>query len=135
LEIPTGSGWKFRPAEVLNVFVFNQHAAAKDTLQRQKAKTVSDLTVFLERQRQRQNLTRGWNSAMAETIQIDYRKLAAEKFPGFNIHGNGAFACFDGATNSVHLFEFELIARATGRHVQQIQIAQRRAFRKKFHAD
>ena len=85
--------------------------------------------------RQNEEVTRDWQYAMAETINHDYRKLAAEKFPGFNIHGNGAFACFDGATNSVHLFEFELIARATGRHVQQIQIPQRRAFRKKFHAD
>jgi len=65
--------------------------------------------------------------------QTDYRKLAAEKYPGFQIIGNGPFACF--YANTVQLFEFEIEANFTGRYVQRIQIPQRRAFRKKFHDD
>jgi hypothetical protein len=67
---------------------------------------------------------------MAETNQTDWRKLAAQQFPGSQIIGNGPFACFDG--NSVRLYQFEIEARFTGRHVQQIQIPQRRVFRRKF---
>jgi hypothetical protein len=67
---------------------------------------------------------------MAETIQTDYRKLAAEQFPGFTIHGDGAFACFYGG-NCVRLFEFELLARATGRHVTEIKPPVRRHFVRK----
>jgi hypothetical protein len=66
---------------------------------------------------------------MAETTQTDWRALAASQFPGFQIIGSGPFAVFDG--NSVRLFPFEIEARFTGRHVQQIQPPQKRAFRRK----
>jgi hypothetical protein len=73
---------------------------------------------------------------MVETIQTDWRKLAASQFQGFNIRGSaGPWAALDYASNTVHLFEHELLARATGRKVQQLQIPQRRTFRKKFEID
>jgi hypothetical protein len=66
---------------------------------------------------------------MAETIQTDYRRLAAEKYTGFPIIGSGPFAVFyDG---SVKLFEWELLARATGKHVTEIKPPQRRRFVRK----
>jgi hypothetical protein len=65
---------------------------------------------------------------MAETNQTDWRKLAAEKYPGFQIIGNGPFATF--YANTVQLYQFEIEARFTGKHVQQIQPPQKRAFRR-----
>jgi hypothetical protein len=68
---------------------------------------------------------------MVDTNQTDWRKLAAAQYPGFQIIGNGPFAVFyDG---SVRLFEWELLARATGRHVTEIKPPQRRTFRRKFY--
>jgi hypothetical protein len=69
---------------------------------------------------------------MAETIQTDWRKLAASQFPGFQIIGSGPFATFDGASNIMRLFQWEIEANFTGKKVQRIQIPQRRKFRRIF---
>jgi hypothetical protein len=70
---------------------------------------------------------------MAETNQTDWRKLAAQQYPGFQIIGNGPFVTF--YANTVQLFQFEIEAVFTGRKVQKIQIPQRRPFRRKFNAE
>jgi hypothetical protein len=68
---------------------------------------------------------------MAEIPQHDWRKLAAQEFVGFRVLGNGPWAVLFEPTLTVQLFEYELLARATGKHVLQIKPpAPRPAFRR-----
>lgn len=67
---------------------------------------------------------------MAAQPQTDYRRLAAENFPGCSIRGTGPFAVADFTTMTVVLFEHVLLANATGKKVHILQPPMpRRVFR------
>jgi hypothetical protein len=70
---------------------------------------------------------------VTEQPKTDWRSLAAAQFPGYQIIGTtGPFAVFDYVLNTMRLYEFELLARATGKRVEIIKEPQRRKFRRIF---